>query len=446
MNWRAALSIIPGFKAVEPVKALPPWYQNTIVLAALGLSLAVYLFENYVSLRQYFRLHQKDIPASIKTIIKPDEFEKARLYSLDKCSFGLLVGAIDFVLEIYILIALYPILWSYSGTVSAKYLSAASEIHQSLVFGGLLMVLSTIISIPSSLYMTFVIEARHGFNKQTIGLFFGDLVKSLILGSVFGGVALAATISIVRRFGDKFVVALWLFIMGLQFFLLLIFPTFIQPLFNKFEPLAEGSLKSKIEALARRLSFPLSKIFVMDGSKRSSHSNAYFFGFISKRIVIFDTLMAQNTEDEICAVLGHELGHWKHGHTWQMLIFSQLQIIGLFYAFSHFYRNEKIFEAFGYGNQQPVLIGLLLFAAFYKPINLVVSFLLHLLSRHNEFQADRFSVSLGYGKLLQSSLTKLQIENKGNMNPDWLYSALHYQHPPLVQRLEAIDAAMRKNN
>jgi STE24 endopeptidase len=227
-------------------------------------------------------------------------------------------------------------------------------------------------------------------------------------------------------------------------FMMLIFPTFIQPLFNKFESLPEGTLRVKIEALAKRLNFPLTQVFVMDGSKRSSHSNAYFFGFFTKRIVLFDTLIQQNSEDEICAVLGHELGHWKCWHQFQMLFVTQLHIFVLFYAFSHFINRSEIYEAFGFRDEMPVIIGLMLFGGFIAPSEILLSFLMNLFSRKNEFEADRFAVKLGYGDLLQSALINLQIENKSNMNPDWMYSAMNYSHPPLLERLEAIKSAMDK--
>jgi STE24 endopeptidase len=155
--------------------------------------------------------------------------------------------------------------------------------------------------------------------------------------------------------------AAWVFALCLQMFLMLIFPTFIQPLFNKFDPLPAGSLHTKIEELARRLKFPLSKIFVMDGSKRSSHSNAYFFGFFTKRIVIFDTLIAQSSEDEICAVLAHELGHWKCWHTMQNFILAQVQMFSMFYGYSLFSKQATIFEAFGFpGQSVPLVVGFML--------------------------------------------------------------------------------------
>lgn len=418
--------------------------SNKYVLVVIILAVSIYLFQQYINYRQHRTLFSKTIPEKIRAIIKPDEFEKARLYSLDKSSFNFIAQFVELLDLGYFLFGLYPIIWNYSGGLSSRLLGNVSEIRQSLIFLGIMTVLGKIISLPLELYRVFVIEKKHGFNKQTLGLFISDLLKGLALTAVLGGPFVALFIWVVRRFGDRFYLAVWILVFSFQMFVMLIFPTFIQPLFNKFEPLASGTLRSKIEALATRLSFPLSKIFVMDGSKRSSHSNAYFFGFFSKRIVLFDTLIQQNSEEEICAVLGHELGHWKCWHTFQMLLITQLHIFAIFYGFSLFIDRSEIYQAFGFEKEMPVIIGLMLFSCYLSPTEVVISALMNLFSRKNEFEADRFAVKLGYGELLQSALVKLQIENKGNMNPDWMYSAMHYSHPPMIERLDAIKASMDK--
>ena len=223
------------------------------------------------------------------------------------------------------------------------------------------------------------------------------------------------------------------------------------PLFNKFTPLEEGVLRTRIEALASSLAFPLTKLFVCDGSKRSSHSNAYFFGFFnSKRIVLFDTLLEQATNDEIVAILGHELGHWKLWHTAQGFIIQQLYTFSLFYVFGRCMHDPELFASFGFatsGNKEqlPVVIGFLLFSStVWAPVDHFLSFLVTLNTRKNEFQADAFAVDLGHAPGLQSGLTKLAIENLSNMNPDPLYSAYHYSHPPLLERLHAITERDKK--
>ncbi|KAJ9081521.1 zinc metalloprotease [Entomophthora muscae] len=227
-----------------------------------------------------------------------------------------------------------------------------------------------------------------------------------------------------------------------------IFPTFIQPLFNKFSPLEDGPLKDQIEALAKSVEFPLTKLYVIDGSKRSSHSNAYFFGlFKNKRIVLFDTLLDDSTQEEILAILGHELGHWKLNHVTSRLVVTQLHLITVFLVFQQFITNKSLYEAFGFvDGAMPVLIGFVLFQYLYAPIEAVVGFLLNVLSRKHEFEADAFAVQLGKAHPLATGLLKLQKKNLGDMNPDPLYSAYHFSHPPLTERLSAIPVTLTKED
>ena len=226
-------------------------------------------------------------------------------------------------------------------------------------------------------------------------------------------------------------------------FMMTIVPVVIMPMFNKYEPLKESELKTRIYALADQLKYPLTKLFVMDGSKRSSHSNAFMFGFgKNKRIVLFDTLMEQVTDDEILAILGHELGHWKLGHTWSNFIVTQLYTGASFYCFSLCYNSTDLYRAFGFdGVDRPVptMIALLLFfQTIWAPVDKILSFLMTIFSRMNEFAADRFSVDLGMSKTLQTGLCKISLENLGAMRPDPWYATYHYSHPPLVERLSAM--------
>lgn len=218
-------------------------------------------------------------------------------------------------------------------------------------------------------------------------------------------------------------------------------PVFIMPLFNKYETLPDGELKTRIYGLADRLDYPLTKLFQMDGSKRSSHSNAFMFGFGSnKRIVLFDTLMEQVDDDEILAILGHESGHWKLGHTLANLVVTQSYMGAAFYSFSLCFNSIGLYRAFGFnGTGVPTLITLLLFfQKIWAPVNKLLSFATTLFSRYNEFAADSFSASLGYTAELRKDLCKISLENLGAMCADPWYAVYHYSHPPLVERLSAM--------
>merc|ERR1711862_638066 len=228
-----------------------------------------------------------------------------------------------------------------------------------------------------------------------------------------------------------------------------IIPVYIMPLFNKYDPLPDGSLKDAIYNLAGRLEFPLTNLFVMDGSTRSSHSNAFMFGFgKNKRIVLFDTLLSQVTEDEIIAILGHELGHWKLGHTWANFIVTQIYMGVAFYAFSFTYRSADLLVAFGFDDPNraiPTIISLMLFfQTLWAPVDKVLSFILTVDSRKKEFEADAFAAGLGMSGKLQSGLCKLHLENLSAFAPDSWYSAYHYSHPVLVERLSAMIAFDKK--
>eukprot|EP01126_Amoeba_proteus_P008349 TRINITY_DN13089_c0_g1_i1.p1 TRINITY_DN13089_c0_g1~~TRINITY_DN13089_c0_g1_i1.p1 ORF type:complete len:228 (+),score=20.43 TRINITY_DN13089_c0_g1_i1:661-1344(+) len=218
-----------------------------------------------------------------------------------------------------------------------------------------------------------------------------------------------------------------------------IYPTFIQPLFDTVEELEPGSLRGKIEALATRTGFPLTKLFKIDGSKRSGHSNAYFYGFHkNKRIVLYDTLIEQATEDEVVAVLGHELGHYFLNHTIQNLIIAQLYFFSLLYLFGKVLYNPDLYHSFGFATPC-IMVGLHLFMLLLTPVDNLMSFLLNMRSRHNEFQADAYSVDLGYADGLSAGLIKLQTKNLSTMIPDPWYSVYHFSHPPLIERLNAIE-------
>jgi len=280
-------------------------------------------------------------------------------------------------------------------------------------------------------------------------LFVTDKIKSLLLTFVIGGPFMALLLKIIKWGGEFFYLYVWAFMFVFSVFMMTIVPIVIMPLFNKYEPLPDGDLKDKIYKVAGSLDFPLTKLFVMDGSKRSSHSNAFMFGWFSnKRIVLFDTLLEQVRDDEILAILGHELGHWKLGHTVVNFVVTQLYFGAAFYFFSQCYTSGDLYAAFGFDGAItgestrpiPTIIALLLFfQTLWAPVDKTLSFILTKVSRSNEFDADKFSADkLKMSQELQSGLCKIHLENLGAMCPDPWYSTYHYSHPPLVERLSAL--------
>ncbi|XP_020618221.1 CAAX prenyl protease 1 homolog [Orbicella faveolata] len=395
--------------------------------------------------------------------------------------------------QLILLLGGIPFLWRVSGVLISKFgYTTDYEITQSIAFLLLGMLFSTITDLPWSLYSTFVIEEKHGFNKQTLGFFFKDLVKKLAVMLVISLPLVAALQFIIKWGGQYFFIYAWLFTLVVTLVLVTVYMDYIAPLFDKFTLLPEGALRTAIEQLAAKISFPLTKIYIVEGSKRSSHSNAYFYGFFkNKRIVLFDTLLAdnpvkkegnegedgkenvENTEnehgkfegkeendvkdevvteddeikkapkgcsnDEILAVLGHELGHWSLSHTLKNLGISQVNTFLSFMIFGHLMHNKVLFASFGFPDSQPTMIGLvIIFQFIFSPYNELLGFLMTVLSRKFEFQADDFAKSLGFATSLRSSLIKLHKDNLGFPVADKLYSAYHYSHPPLIERLRAL--------
>lgn len=377
-----------------------------------------------------------------------EKFKSSQTYGMHKINFGMIAGTYEtFESVAFLLLGLTPFLWDQSVRLGETYLGIKKdeEIKITLLFLFLQAFLESIKSTPFELYKTFNIEKKHGFNKQTYGLFFSDKIKSFALSCVIGGPFIALMLKIIKMGGESFYIYLWAFTFAFSVFMMTIVPVVIMPMFNKYEPLKDGSLKTSIYELAGKLNYPLKNLFVMDGSKRSSHSNAFMFGFGSnKRIVLFDTLMEQVSNDEILAILGHELGHWKLGHTLTNFAVTQVYFGVAFYFFSQCYTSKDLYAAFGFDSTTsdvPTIIALLLFfQTLWAPVDKVLSFVLTVFSRHCEFAADQFSVDLDMSQDLQSGLCKIHLENLGAMCPDSLYSMYHYSHPPLVERLSAMMA------
>ncbi|XP_060213304.1 CAAX prenyl protease 1 homolog [Lycium barbarum] len=417
--------------------------------AVVGFMILMYIFETYLDVRQHVALKLPTLPKPLQGVISQEKFKKSQAYSLDKSYFHFVHEFVTILMDSAILyFRILPWFWKISGDFLIYLgLNAENEIFQTLAFLAGVMVWSQITDLPFSLYSTFVVEARHGFNKQTVWLFFRDMIKGIVLAIVIGPPIVAAIITIVQKGGPYLAIYLWGFMLVLSLVMMTLYPILIAPLFNKFTPLPEGELRSKIENLASSLKFPLKKLFVVDGSTRSSHSNAYMYGFFkNKRIVLYDTLIQQcKNDEEVVAVIAHELGHWKLNHTMYSFIAVQILTLLQFGGYTLVRNSKDLFQSFGF-DTQPVLIGLIIFQHTVIPVQHLVSFGLNLVSRAFEFQADTFAKKLGYAAPLRAGLVKLQEENLSAMNTDPWYSAYHYSHPPLVERLTAIDEADKKTD
>ncbi|KAG5981750.1 hypothetical protein E4U55_002600 [Claviceps digitariae] len=419
-------------------RPLFPWKR-----LLLGFSLGQYIFESFLTLRQYRVLQSTKPPAVLSKEIPQETFDKSQAYGRAKAQFSIISGLWAQIQNVaFIHYDVLPKLWSLTGDLLLKWAPArfSGEISHSIVFVLSFIIIQQILSLPTGLYSTFVLEEKFGFNKQTPLLYVTDMIKTNLLTFAVVPPIMAGVLKIIQKTGNQFIFYLWVFTAGLQIFAITVFPIFIQPLFNKLSPLEEGELKTKVNELAATQKFPLQELFVIDGSKRSAHSNAYFYGLPwKKHIVLYDTLIEKSETDEIIAILAHEIGHWKLGHNTQNLGIMQAHLLYMFSLFSVFLNNKSLYNAFGFHSQYPIVIGFILFSDAFSPMDAVIKFLLNILSRKFEFEADDFAKNLGFRANLASSLIKLHAQNLSSMDADWMYASYHFSHPHLSERLNALD-------
>ncbi|KAI3402651.2 STE24 [Candida oxycetoniae] len=411
----------------------------------IGLTIGQYVFETYLEYRQYQVFKNKSPPASVKAEVNQETFDKSQKYSRSKTKFSIFSSTFGLVQNLAVYkYDLLPKVWGWSGLFmkSISHLLPGfmgGVITQSIIFSSASQILSVIINLPISYYQNFVMEEKYGFNKQTLGIWISDKLKQIALSIVLGSPIIAGFLKIVDYYGDAFTLYLMGFFLVVMLVGQTIAPILIFPLFNKFTPLEDGQLKTAIENLASSQKFPLKKLLVVDGSKRSSHSNAYFIGLPwSKQIVLYDTLIEHNTTEETVAVLAHEIGHWRLNHIPIMIASKQVHFFIIFTLFQLFIHNKSLFHSFGFFNEQPILIGFTLFGDILQPLECVLSFVENLLSRKHEYDADKYARNCGYAEELSRSLIKLSTENLSSMNADWLYSSFHHSHPILPERLSAL--------
>ena len=373
------------------------------------------------------------LPEELADIFDPDEYKRSQMYKRDNTRFSFFTSSAGLVVMLLLFI-LGGFGW-FDGLIAGI---TSHYIFHVLIFFGTFALLSDILTTPFDLYNTFVLEERYGFNRTTARTYIMDKVKGWLIGALIGGGLLALITWIYMLTGPWF----WLIALGLvtlvSLFLTMFYSNLIVPLFNKQTPLEEGSLRGKIEEFAVNAGFKLDNIYVMDGSKRSSKANAYFTGLgPKKRIVLFDTLIEDLEEEEIVAVLAHEVGHYKKKHSTTGLILATVQSAIMFYLFSLFVGVDSFAVALG-GSEASFHLGLVAFGVLYSPISMLTGLLTNALSRHNEYQADNFAKDKYEADSLISSLKKLSKNNLSNLTPHPAYVFFHYSHPPLLQRIRSL--------
>ena len=382
-----------------------------------------------------------ELPTALEGIYKAEDYRKSQEYIRATTRFGLVGNSF----ALFLLLAFWfsggfnwfdqvVRVWNYIPLVSG------------LLYIGILVFAYSLLTLPFSIYGTFVIEERFGFNRTTPRTFFLDRVKGLGLALLLGGTLLAGILALFQYAGSYAWLYCWaavaIFSLAMQY----VAPTWIMPLFNKFTPMESGELKEAILRYARSVNFPIKNVFVMDGSKRSSKSNAFFTGFgRNKRIALFDTLIAQHTVPEMVAVLAHEVGHYKKKHILQGTIVGILHTGVIFFLLSLLLDSPDLYQAF-YMRQESIYVGLLFFGLLYTPIELVLSVVMQMFSRKNEYEADRFAAeTVDDPCSLVDALKKLSATNLSNLTPHPFYVFLNYSHPPLLQRVQAIQGTKHKS-
>ena len=378
--------------------------------------------------------HQSELPSSLKGIYEEEVYAKSQRYHRVQARFSFVTAAFSLVVSVSIL------LLGGFGFLDGFLRSYISDgILLSLAFFGALLILSDIINLPFQWYSTFVIEEQFGFNKTTKKTFVLDKLKGYLLALIIGGGLGYALLWLVQELGDNFWVYALILVAGFILFMNLFYTSLILPLFNRLKPLEEGSLKSKIEQYAKKVNFPLHNIYVIDGSKRSAKANAFFSGLgKKKKVVLYDTLLENQSEEELVAVLAHEVGHFKKKHIVTSLILSMVQMAVTFYILSLFIFNENLSLTLG-GEVLVIHLNFLAFGLLYTPISKATGLVMNILSRKNEFEADAFAAKTYAAKPLQEALKKLSVSNLSNLTPHPWYVFANYSHPPLLQRLAALD-------
>jgi STE24 endopeptidase len=313
------------------------------------------------------------------------------------------------------------------------------DITTGLIFVGILLLASHIIHIPLSAYSTFFIEEKYGFNRTTLKTFILDILKILILTAIIGGIIFFAVLWFFGKMGTWAWVYCWCLVTFFQIFLTFIAPVVIMPLFNKFVPLEECELKTTIENYTNSQNFRIKGIFTMDGSRRSSKSNAFFTGFGRfRRIVLYDTLIEKHTTDELASIVAHEMGHYKKKHIVTHLIISIITSGIMFFILSLFLNNRQLFDAFKM-EETSIYASLFFFGFLYAPIEMIISVFINMLSRKNEYEADEYAVSThGKPEAMILSLKKLSVDNLSNLTPHPAKVFLTYSHPPVLERIKKI--------
>ena len=382
-----------------------------------------------------YKNFEKKLPNNVNDIYSKEEYLKSQQYKKENFRFELITSIFTYIIIIGVLLnGILGYLDSFLRTLTFE-----NELSLSLLFFASIYLINDLLKTPFQLYRIFVIEEKYGFNKMKISTFIFDKIKGYLISIVIGVLLITPLLVFIMLYPSDFWIYFWVVISLFLIFINMFYTSLIVPLFNKLEVLEDGDLKEKLNSYANKVGFALSNIFVIDGSKRSTKANAYFSGFgKNKKVVLYDTLIKNHTNDELVAVLAHEIGHYKLRHIISNMIFSILSTGLMLYIMSKFLYNSEISYALG-GNISFRHFEIFAFLILYTPVDRFISIVMNIKSRNNEYEADNFAVQT-YKKLpMISALKKLSRDNLSNLTPHPLYEFLNYSHPSLSKRLDAIE-------
>jgi STE24 endopeptidase len=407
--------------------------ENTYYIIIIGALLFEYILSTVSSVLNMNSITES-VPEGFQDHYDEDKYSKSQAYLKDKTRFGLLSGAFSLILTLVVI---------HSGVFgdldSFVRENASNSIIAGLIFFGILFIINDIINLPFALYSTFVIEEKYGFNKTTYQTFVIDKLKGYGLTIVFGSLIMIPVLYFFNTYGSN---AWWIAWGLITVFIIAVQPLFVNviaPMFNTFTPLEEGELRTSIENFAKKVNFPIGRIDVMDGSRRSAHSNAYFSGFgKSRRIALFDTLLDKHSTEEIVSVVAHEVGHYKKKHIVTGTVLGILETGFMLFVFNYFITDLELFKVFGV-EKTSSYCGLIFFGMLYSPVSLLTSIFTTAMSRKNEFEADAYALeTTKKEEPLVSMLKGLAASNLSHLTPHPLMVFLSYSHPPVSERIKAV--------
>jgi STE24 endopeptidase len=403
--------------------------SQSVLFIFIGLTIFNFLFTTvleYLNDKNW----NESIPNDLEGFYDSDKYQKAKNYKIERGKISLLNSSINFVITLLMLFFFgFGLISEYAVSFSD------SIIVQSCIFFMIFHLLTTFLGMPFSYYSTFFIEEKYGFNKTTLKTFIVDKIKGIFISSLFIIVLTSLAIVLIEYFSTGFWIWLWIGLSLFMVFLNMFYADLIVPIFNKLTPLENGELRSKIESYSKKVGYSLKNIFVIDGSKRSTKANAFFSGLgPRKTIALYDTLIEKHTDEELVSVLAHEVGHFKKKHILVSMFLTILQLGIMCYLFELCMNMEVIASSLG-SSKMNFHIGIIAFSFLYSPIGLITGILMNILSRKNEYEADKFAKDSYNGNFLELALKKLSVDSLSNLYPHPLYVFVHYSHPPLLKRL-----------